>query len=70
MRTLLRKQKKHSRKYQVAERYGVDERTVDRWKLDGRLPPPHYRGRIPLWDDDELDECDRKHAELSRSTAA
>lgn len=38
---------KFFRKAQVAERYGVDERTVDRWKLDGRLPRPRYRGRLP-----------------------
>jgi predicted site-specific integrase-resolvase len=50
---------KFFRKAQVAERYGVDERTVDRWKLDGRLPPPHLRGRVPLWREDELEKLDR-----------
>jgi predicted site-specific integrase-resolvase len=48
------------RKRQVAERYGVDERTIDRWKLDGRLPAPHMRGTIPLWREDELDRLDRR----------
>jgi predicted DNA-binding transcriptional regulator AlpA len=81
MRTLLRRQdederkrekkrKRYLRKQQVAQRYGIDERTADRWKLDGRLPPPVYRGRIPLWDELELDESDRHHAELSRSSKA
>jgi predicted DNA-binding transcriptional regulator AlpA len=51
---------KFFRKSQVATRYGVDERTVDRWKLDGRLPPPRYRGRMPLWREDELDALDRR----------
>jgi predicted site-specific integrase-resolvase len=51
---------KFLRKAQVAERYGVDERTVDRWKFDGRLPQPHYRGRLPLWREDELERLDRR----------
>ena len=57
--------KKHnSRKKQVAERYCVDERTVDRMVKDGRLPPPFYLpgGRIPFWDDDVLDANDRAAA--------
>ena len=39
--------KKFLRKQAVAERYSIDERTVDRMKDDGRLPEPHYRGRWP-----------------------
>jgi hypothetical protein len=50
--------KQFYRKRAVAQRYGVDQRTIDRMKLDGRVPPPHYRGRIPLWDGDELDAAD------------
>jgi predicted DNA-binding transcriptional regulator AlpA len=55
------------RRAQVAERYGIDERTVDRWKLDGRLPSPHYRGRLPLWREDELEQLDRKAVVASRA---
>jgi predicted site-specific integrase-resolvase len=55
------------RKAAVAERYGVDERTVDRWKLDGRLPAPHYRGRLPLWREDELEHLDRKAVVAART---
>jgi hypothetical protein len=53
--------KKYLRKAGVADRYGVDERTVDRMKLDGRIPPAKYlpNSRIPLWDVDELDQNDR-----------
>jgi hypothetical protein len=58
--------KQFFRKAQVALRYGVDERTVDRMKLDGRLPPPTYRGRIPLWDGTALDASDRA-ATVTRS---
>jgi hypothetical protein len=67
--------KKFLRKAAVAARYSVDERTVDRMAQpqDGRLPPPHYRGRIPLWDEDELDASDRAAAltpRPSRTTEA
>lgn len=45
----------------VAARYSVNERTVDRMKDDGRIPPPKYLpgSRIPLWDESELDAHDR-----------
>ena len=35
------------RKRAVADRYGVNVRTIDRWAEDGRLPPPIYRGIAP-----------------------
>ena len=50
------------RRKSVAERYEVDERTVDRMKEDGRLPKPMYRGRFPLWNEKELDARDRAAA--------
>jgi predicted site-specific integrase-resolvase len=50
------------RKQQVGQRYGIDVRSVDRWSGDGRLPAPTYRGKIPLWDQDELDVRDRQAA--------
>ena len=64
--------KRFLRKSGVAARYSVDERTVDRMSQrdDGRLPPPHYRGRIPLWDEDELDESDRATALIPRPPRA
>ena len=61
---------KFYRKAQVAERYQVDERTVDRWKQDGRLPVPRYRGRVPLWREDELDALDRKLIVTARNRPA
>ena len=54
--------KKFLRKTSVAARYDIDERTVDRMKVDGRLPRPHYRGRLPMWAEDELDASDRAAA--------
>lgn len=64
------KAKKYLRKKAVAERYSVDERTDDRMAQDGRLPPPEYRGRFPLWDEDKLDASDRTAALLPRPTHA
>jgi predicted DNA-binding transcriptional regulator AlpA len=54
--------KKYLRKKRVADRYGVVERTVDRWVELNRLPKPVYLpgSRIPLFAEDELDEHDRR----------
>jgi hypothetical protein len=60
MRTFLRKQ-------QVATRYNVNKRTIDRWAEDGRLPPPIYRGVMPLWDLNELDAQDHAAAAIARA---
>ena len=60
------KPKRFFRKRVVAERYGVNQRTVDRMSEDGRLPPPIYRGKFPLWDEDALDASDRAAALLPR----
>ena len=54
------KSKKYLRKKSVAERYGVHERTIDRMARDKRIPPPFYRGKFPLWDEDALDASDRE----------
>jgi predicted DNA-binding transcriptional regulator AlpA len=62
--------KRFLRKHAVAERYDVDERTVDRMKDDGRLPKPIYRGRLPMWDEDELTKSDRAAALASRRNTA
>jgi predicted DNA-binding transcriptional regulator AlpA len=58
--------KKFLRKRAVAERYGFNIRTVERMIEDGRLPRPVYRGRYPLWDEDELNASDRAAAIASR----
>jgi hypothetical protein len=55
------------RKRAVAVRYGVNVRTIDRWAEDGRLPPPIYRGIVPLWDQAELDAQDHAAAAAARA---
>jgi predicted site-specific integrase-resolvase len=56
------------RKRQVAERYNVTTRTVERWSEDGRLPPPIYRGIVPLWDLSELETQDHAAAIAARAS--
>jgi hypothetical protein len=50
------------RKPRVKKRYDCTDRTIERMVKDGRLPPPHYQpgSRTPLWDEDELEENDRR----------
>ena len=56
------------RKQQVAARYNVNTRTIDRWSEDGRLPPPIYRGIVPLWDQSTLDDQDHAAAAVARAS--
>jgi predicted DNA-binding transcriptional regulator AlpA len=47
------------RKAQVALRYGINVRSLERWVKDGRLPAPIYHNRFPLWRESDLDAADR-----------
>lgn len=38
----------------MAERFGVNRRTVRRWWYSGDLPSPVYQGRTPYWPEREL----------------
>jgi len=67
------RRKRYLRKREVAERYGdVHERSIDRMRQDGRIPQPVYLpgSRIPLWDEDALDENDRRAVVRNSGTAA
>jgi len=55
------------RKRQVAARYNITTRSVDRWSQDGRLPAPMFRGRVPLWDLDRLEADDLAAATVARA---
>jgi predicted DNA-binding transcriptional regulator AlpA len=61
--------KKFLRKRAVGERYSITDRSVERMSADGRLPKPVYRGRIPMWEEAELDQNDREAALRSRPKA-
>src|SRR6516164_8295967 len=59
------KAKRYLRKWEVATRYGVTGRTVERMSADGRLPPPIRLGaRVLLWDEALLDERHATRAAL------
>jgi predicted DNA-binding transcriptional regulator AlpA len=55
-----RKPKRFLRRDAVADRYGVNVRTLERMWKDGRIPPPDYFGRFPAWDEAKLDASDRQ----------
>jgi predicted DNA-binding transcriptional regulator AlpA len=42
----------------VAARYGVSDRTVDRWVQDGDLPQPVYIQGRRYWSEEQLDQHD------------
>jgi hypothetical protein len=49
------------RKRQLATRYQVVTRTIDRMVRDGRLPPPDlFNGRAPLWSDTIIESNERR----------
>ena len=52
--------KQFLRKSQVAARYSVHQRTVDRMAVDGRIPRPIHRGKFPLWAAEQLEEFERR----------
>jgi predicted site-specific integrase-resolvase len=55
------------RKRTVAERYGINVRTLERMVKDGRLPPPNfYIGRSPFWAENDLEAHDRQAATAPR----
>jgi hypothetical protein len=48
------------RKRQLAKRYGVSERTIDRMRSEGRLSQPDlYAGRYPLWGEETVEADER-----------
>jgi predicted site-specific integrase-resolvase len=65
--------KRWLRKAQVRARYaGVSNKTLERHVAAGRLPPPEYPlgNRIPLWDEEVLEENERKAALARRVPVA
>ena len=62
--------KQFLRRAQVAARYGINPRTVDRWKQDGRIPQPIHKGKFPLWDEALLEEFERRAITAPQSATA
>jgi predicted DNA-binding transcriptional regulator AlpA len=51
----------------VAARYGIAERTVDRWIETGALPPPLYIQKRRYWDADALDAFEAARQEAMKA---
>ena len=49
----------------LTERYGVVDRTIDRWVATGVLPEPMRINSIRYWDLDELEEFERERKALA-----
>lgn len=61
--------KRYLRKKHLRARYGdICDRTIDRMRNDGRLPPPEFPfgNRIPAWSEETLDAHDRAAAVAPR----
>ncbi len=57
------------RKRQLAARYGVTTRTVDRMVDDGRLPRPDmYMGTLPMWSNESIEG--NEHAAATRAVSS
>jgi hypothetical protein len=52
------KTRKRWRRKVLAERFSVNERTIDGWARRGVIPAPHYLegSPIPFWFDDEIEQ--------------
>jgi hypothetical protein len=64
--------KRWLRKAQVRARYGnISNKSVERHVAAKRLPPPDYPlgNKIPMWDEDKLEQNDRQAA-LTRRVPA
>ena len=46
--------KRYLRKADVAARYGISERHVERLAAAGQLPKPIYISKFPMWSEAEL----------------
>jgi hypothetical protein len=50
----------------LQERYGVVDRTIDRWVQTGVLPAPMYINKRRYWDADEIEQRDRDRQRKQR----
>jgi predicted site-specific integrase-resolvase len=54
----------------LQERYGVVDKTIDRWVQAGVLPAPMYINRRRYWDADEIEHRDRDRPRKQRTVQA
>jgi predicted DNA-binding transcriptional regulator AlpA len=53
----------------LCSRYGVCDRTIDRWTATGVLPKPMTINRIRFWDEEEIEQRDRERMAEANNTA-
>ena len=51
----------------LCERYGICDRTVDRWTASGILPPPMRINKIRYWDEGEIERRERARMSAVRN---
>jgi hypothetical protein len=56
------KDKRYRSKGNLADRYEVSERTIDRWRSDGKFPQPDIvlPSGQPRWSDDTIERHERR----------
>jgi predicted DNA-binding transcriptional regulator AlpA len=50
----------------MCERYGVSDRTIDRWLEMGHLPKPMRVNRYRYWDLAELEQFEREKTDVAQ----
>jgi predicted site-specific integrase-resolvase len=50
-------------KRDLSELFGVTCRTIERWRLDGKIPEPYKKWGSPRW---KAEEIDRAFAEATK----
>jgi predicted site-specific integrase-resolvase len=53
----------------LCERYGVVDRTIDRWVEAGILPVPMRINKVRYWDLDEIEQFERERMAKALSIA-
>jgi DNA-binding transcriptional MerR regulator len=46
----------------LQQRYGVVDRTIDRWTEAGILPEPMRINKVRYWDEQEIERLDRERS--------
>jgi predicted DNA-binding transcriptional regulator AlpA len=54
----------------LCDRYGISDRTVDRWVASGILPRQMVINRRKFWDEDELEQRDQERMATAEGSGA
>jgi predicted DNA-binding transcriptional regulator AlpA len=62
------KPKKKLQTRDLIARYGICDKSVDRWVAAGILPEPIYINHRRYWDEDEVEQCERDRMAARKTT--